>query len=122
MNDTQSARERVWINMSELFLDTDISDELDYIASALAASPFDEAELDRILLEEVYPVCIPNLHSIAGIWSGFDEAELVAAITRRNARKFPLLWLWMPFRRRHMRRMLPEWEEIRDKIAAIRAG
>lgn len=120
MTDNLSPREQVWIAMSNMFLDSDIADMVEEPARVLAASPYDMSTLDRILLEEVYPVCASNLRSVAGAWIGFDEEELITKIAAHNARNYPLLWLWMPFRRRAMRSMLPQWPALRQRVETLR--
>ncbi|WP_299149199.1 hypothetical protein [uncultured Tateyamaria sp.] len=115
-----SPREQVWVAMSQMFLDSDLANMLDAPARVLAASPFDLEDLDRILLHEVYPVCGWNLYAPAGNWTGFDVADLVARISAQKAGRTPLLWLWMPVRRRNMRAMLPQWPEMRRRVAALR--
>lgn len=78
-----ASRLPVWEALSTLFLDTDVSLLRDYRAKVLAASPYEIEEIDRILRDEVFPVCSWNLFSIAGEWAGFDPDWLVAKITRR---------------------------------------
>ncbi|WP_299283336.1 hypothetical protein [uncultured Tateyamaria sp.] len=115
-----SAREQVWMAMAEMFLDSDFAYMLDAPARVLAASPFDLEELDHILLHEVYPVCGWNLYAPAGVWTGFDEEDVVTKISAYRARRKPLLRLWTPMRRRNMRAMLPQWPEMRRLVAALR--
>ncbi|WP_299040891.1 hypothetical protein [uncultured Tateyamaria sp.] len=105
-----------------MFLDTDVTRSMDRLARELAATPYDEDELERILLEEVYPVCIWNLYATAGNWTGFDEEELIRRIEDTRAR--PGLWrrLWRPVHIWSMARMVPEWREIAHRIAVIRGG
>lgn len=120
MTDALTPREEVWVVLSDLFLDTDMSNRLDYPARKLAASPFDLDELEQILLEDVYPVCGWNLYATAGAWTGFDPQELIACIKSRTERRHPLLWMWMPFRKQAMRWGLPEWQDVRHRIEALR--
>lgn len=54
-------RRPVWEALSSLFLDTDTSIARPWRARVLAASPYSLAELDDILMDEVYPVCRWNL-------------------------------------------------------------
>src|SRR5689334_20220173 len=59
--DDTAARRPVWYAMSDLFLDTELDDDvLQDMAKTLAASPYSIDELDKILFCEVYPVCIWN--------------------------------------------------------------
>jgi len=74
------SKSKVWIALSVLFLDTDISIHIEHISRVCADSNFDLDELSAILYREVAPVCMPNLLTIAGEWAGFDEAQLVEKI------------------------------------------
>jgi hypothetical protein len=73
-------RKAVWIALSDLFLDTDVSLAYGYIGRVCADSAFTLDELKEILMDEVAPVCSRNLLSVAGEWSGFEEEWLVSAI------------------------------------------
>lgn len=81
-----SAREKVWVILSEMFLDGHFADMPDASARVPAASPYDLKTLERIVLNEVFPVCVAKLRSVAGIWAGFDERDLVSKISARKAR------------------------------------
>lgn len=76
----RDARIPVWIALSELYLDTDVSVFHDAIAETLAASPYSPAELRDILMDDVHPALHANLMSVAGEWAGFDEAWLIERI------------------------------------------
>lgn len=78
--DDRDARIPVWIALSELYLDTDVSVFHDAIAETLAASPYSPAELRDILMDDVHPALHANLMSVAGEWAGFDEAWLIERI------------------------------------------
>ena len=78
-----SNRRPVWDALSTMFLDTDVSTSRDWRARMLAASPYSLPQLEQILIHEVYPVCQPNLRSVAGEWSGFDSEWLHDAIRMR---------------------------------------
>ena len=69
--------------MSDLFLDTDTSLSRESRVRELSESPYSIAELEEILITEVYPACRGNLFSIAGEWAGFDPEWLEAKIRRR---------------------------------------
>jgi hypothetical protein len=82
-------RRPVWEALSELFLDTEVSPDVRAaLASTLAQSPYSVAELRGILFDEVYPVCIANLLSVAGVWTRFDPDWLQERVL---ARRNPLL-------------------------------
>ena len=76
-------RRPVWEALSDLFLDTDTSLARSWRVGILAESPYSIEELQRILVDEVYPVCRSNLFSIAGEWLGFDMDWLESRILRR---------------------------------------
>lgn len=84
-------RRPVWDAMSEFYLDTELdADDLERIANVLRSSVYGEAELDLIMFDEVFPVLIPNLHSVAGEWAGYDLDSLEAAILERRNRRLKL--------------------------------
>lgn len=76
----RDARIPVWIALSELYLDTDVSVFHDAIADTLAASPYSVDDLRDILMDDVHPALHANLLSVAGEWAGFDEAWLIERI------------------------------------------
>src|SRR5262245_28825424 len=85
-------RAPVWDALSEMFLDTELQPaDLERLGRQLAASPYTLDELNAILFDEVYPVCIGNLHSVAGEWAGFDSAWLQTAILKHGQS-----WLRVP--------------------------
>ncbi|MEM9795310.1 MAG: hypothetical protein AAF919_02405 [Pseudomonadota bacterium] len=114
-----SRREQVWIDLSDLFLDSETADILPGLERRLRASGYDAATLDMIVTEEVAPVVIWNLSAPAGAWLGapFDEAWLVQEIARRRARRawLPSLRCW--WRRRMLAARVPEWAALRDRLA-----
>ncbi|WP_386068181.1 hypothetical protein ACFJIW_00740 [Tahibacter sp. UC22_41] len=86
-------RRPVWLAFSELFLDTDVEALLPSLAHDLAGSAYSEAELERILLEEVQPLLQWNLLSVAGVWDGFDPGWLEQSIlARRHRLRLPFLF------------------------------
>ena len=78
-NDTD-ARIPVWIALSDLYLDTEVSTFHDGIAATLAASPYSLDALRDMLMDDVHPALYPNLLSVAGEWAGFDHDWLVERI------------------------------------------
>jgi hypothetical protein len=80
--DDIAERAAIWILLSDLFLDTDVSLSYEYIARECAASRFSLLKLEEILVRDVAPVCAGNLLSVAGEWAGFDEQWLIQEITR----------------------------------------
>ncbi len=108
----------VWQALSDLFLDTDPARFTDTIARELAASPYSLAELEAMLLWEVYPVLASNLATVAGEWAGFDRAWLRERIERgpsrlARLRAATLGRVWVA--------RSPEWRTIKERIAARRA-
>lgn len=104
-------RRPVWEALSEFFLDTELDEQqLRSIAHTLAASGYTDDELDSILYEEVYPVCIPNLCSMVGVWEGFDGDEIQARILANER------WFWKKWRLFQLKRWM-----IRDVWSRVRA-
>lgn len=108
----------VWMAMSELFLDTELT-ESDWIriADTLAASGYSIRELEGILQDEVAAVCEANLRSGAGEWSGFNQAWLVGQLTalleqrsQRFGRGLQGSVAW------------DAWKSVRDRITAMRGS
>jgi hypothetical protein len=80
-------RRPVWTALADLFLDTELQEaDLRYIARVLVASGYTYVEVDEILYSEVFPVCIPNMRSVAGEWARFDtdwlQGRILANIRR----------------------------------------
>ncbi|KFN43865.1 DUF7079 family protein [Arenimonas oryziterrae] len=115
---TETARERVWMALSELYLDTETDGFIAPCARVLAQSPFSRDELAQIWLDEVHPVLSYNLLAPAGVWDGFDRDWLCAEIRRQprgwRARLQPAWWL----RRADMRR---RWSQLDAIIADLRS-
>lgn len=80
----KNEREKIWIAMSEVFVDNDIF--YDEVVRALCIYPI--CLLKRIFFDEVLPVCGKNLLSpVPSIWTGFEPASLVAEIREMIRRK-----------------------------------
>lgn len=104
-------RRPVWVALSDLFLDTELQEhDFAFIARVMAGSPYSLAEIECILYNEVYPVCIPNLHCVAGVWDGFSDEWLEESIcenvigTKRTGRLFQLS-RWM---------IRNDWNRVRE--------
>jgi hypothetical protein len=111
-------RRPVWEALSDLFLDTDVSLARNWRVGVLTASPYSVEDIERILIDEVYPICKYNLLSVAGEWAGFDQSWLEERILRR---------LRSPLRRLHAlnlgRLTVPpssEWQATKLAVAAAR--
>jgi hypothetical protein len=95
-------RRPLWVALSALFLDTELTPaDGARIAQVMADSGLSLRELRAVYVREVAPVVSANLRMTAGVWSGFDEAWLVAQIVR-HLRKGS--W-WTRF--------MPEWARAR---------
>ncbi len=82
--DQDKTRQQVWVAMSILFLDTELSaEDLMGLADILHRSPYQIDELISIYEDEVAPVLYTNLLSVVGVWGAFDEAEVTDLITKR---------------------------------------
>lgn len=107
-------RRPVWLAMSDMFLDTDTSIFRASRAEVLSASGYAEAELDRILVEEVTPVCGATLMSVAGEWAGFDPQWLEQAILQKQVSTFKSLPRMFPKQGADM--IADEWEATKGLI------
>ncbi len=114
-------RRPVWSALSNLFLDTDVSALREANARQLAASPYSIAELQRILVHEVYPVCRSNLFGWpGGEWLAFDEEWLQTRILRRLRSPFrPLHWMNLGRLSVHASW---EWRRTKARIRELRSG
>jgi hypothetical protein len=127
MLDEQQIQKRrpLWLALSELWLDTELSgEELERIARIMADSDLNIEQLRRVYLVEVAPVVSSNLVAIAGEWSGFDEEWLCSQIVS-NLRARPRrtrFWSWFPLTRgpmlyateRHWARLVELVQRFRD--------
>ena len=77
---SSSDKREIWCTLSDLFLDTAISVSLARISAVCAKSDFSIDEITDMLYSEVAPVCMPNLLTVVGEWTGFDEEQLVKKI------------------------------------------
>jgi hypothetical protein len=110
----------VWQALSELFLDTSFDDaDRERLAASLASSPYSVAELQEILLWEVYPACRSNLFWIAGEWAGFDPRWLQDRILRG-----PSIFMraWATTLGRLSVHSSLEWRRLRTRVQAKRIG
>jgi hypothetical protein len=115
-----AARRPVWEALSDMFLDTDVSLDRDWRVGVLAASPYALEEIERILVDEVYPICKYNLVSVAGVWSGFDQVWLEERILRRGRSRLRVLHALNPGRLTMSRYL--EWQATKLALAAARSG
>lgn len=127
MLDEQQIQKRrpLWVALSELWLDTELSGEdLERIARIMADSDLNIEQLRRVYLVEVAPVVSSNLVAIAGEWSGFDEEWLCSQIVSnlRDRPRRTRFWSWFPLTRgpmlyateRHWARLVELVQRFRD--------
>ncbi|GAA0422303.1 hypothetical protein GCM10009133_33580 [Cocleimonas flava] len=106
---TLTIRKPLWVALSDLFLDTELQQhDLAFIARRMHESGYSLEEINDILMFEVFPVCIANLHSVAGEWAGFDEKWVVNAIL--SAKRPNRFRRWM--NRRSFWMIKNEWEAV----------
>src|SRR5262245_3217280 len=104
----------VWDALSSLFLDTDISLLRDWRARQRAASPLTLPQIERILVNDVYPICRWNLFQMAGERAAFDLDWLERAIHRRRSSSLRFLRIFDVFNSR-----IINWLEWQATEAAI---
>jgi hypothetical protein len=81
MNSAPEYRIKLWRALSDLFLDTEISDRTyQYIARVVQEDGYTSEEAEHVLWQEVYPVLKANLRSVAGVWTGWSDDWLLANI------------------------------------------
>jgi hypothetical protein len=117
-----SAREAVWVALSDMYLDTDIELFIEPCAEALADSPFSREELARILFEEVHPALVFNLLSVAGEWGGFETTWLFERIRGQQAGWAWRRWLARWLLRRYPRTLWPRLDEIIVRLRSTRTA
>jgi hypothetical protein len=108
----------VWMALSDLYLDTDVTLSHDCIARTLAASSYRLEDLHEMLMYDVHPALYPNLMSVAGEWAGFDETWLVERITaiRRQPRWRRRISHWF------VRDIGVQWRALVPMIVAARSA
>ena len=76
-NSSIETRRQIWLALSELYLDTELTDDDLYrIAKIFHQSGLTINRIKEIDIYEVFPVLQPNLLSVAGSWAGFDSEWL----------------------------------------------
>ncbi|KAK7427289.1 hypothetical protein QQZ08_006225 [Neonectria magnoliae] len=79
--------ERACVLLSNLFLDTELTQtHIDSMARDLHPLGLTVDHLDGLLRRDVFPALYPNLLSVAGEWSGFDNDDLIRRINDSRAR------------------------------------
>lgn len=77
-------RRRLWIALSELFLDTEVRWCFPWVAQQALELEYSWPEVESILYMEVAPVVSHNLFDVAGDWMGFDPDWLSDCIARQR--------------------------------------
>ena len=109
-------RKTLWLALSDLFLDTKLQDSnLSFIALKMKESGYSLDEIKNILITEVLPACIPNLHCIAGEWAGFDEEWLYNKIITSPPTTPFKRWRY----RRHFWMIRNDWQTLSRKYNAL---
>jgi hypothetical protein len=127
MLDEQQIQKRrpLWVALSELWLDTELSaEDLEHIGRVMADSDLTIEQLRHVYLVEVAPVVSPNLLMVAGEWAGFDEEWLCSKIMAnlRDRPRRTKFWSWFPLTRwpmlyateRHWKRLVELFQRFRD--------
>ncbi|MCH6255688.1 hypothetical protein MLD52_03970 [Puniceicoccaceae bacterium K14] len=81
MHSELERKKPVWLALSEFFLDTDLDDEaMEHIGAVVIDSGYTLAETKEILMDNLFPALLFNLHDVAGEWEGFPEEWLLKRI------------------------------------------
>jgi hypothetical protein len=112
-------RKKVWIALSDLFLDTDTSIFHENIVKALLASLFSVEELNEIMLQEVCPILRWNLYSVAGEWQGFNEEYVIELITKPQS---IITKIWIKILGKFYVSRFSSWQKIIKEIKYRRAN
>ncbi len=70
----------LWIALSDLFLDTDVSIFYGRIIKEIHESGLTDEQVKTILMDKVAPALAFNVIELAGEWAGFSEHFVVARI------------------------------------------
>ena len=115
-SNTLEIRKPLWVALSDLFLDTELQDhDLTFIAKKMHESAYSLEALHDILMLEVFPVCIANLHSVAGEWAGFNENWVIETIV--SAKRPNCFRRWM--NRRSFWMIKGDWESVVERFKEL---
>ena len=93
MTEISDQRLKAWSALSELFLDTELSDKnFESIAVRLYKTGYPLIEIERILWNEVYPILKFNLITVAGEWAYFSDEWLLLNLKTNQKNKRPFLF------------------------------
>jgi len=116
----QGRRLRAWCAISNLYLDTDISLELDYVVSELLETGFSTAELTHMYEIEVSPAVWTNATFFgAWEWAGFNPEWLEQQIIKQRSHtsklfQIPILGRFYKFLITSMTR--PYWNKVVKRV------
>ena len=113
------ARLPLWEALSDLWLDTQLSDvDMEGIARVMDESGLTIEELWRVYSYEVAPAVYMNVYSVAGEWAGFSPDWLRAQIVRnlRDRPRRTRFWTLFPITRCLM---LSQTDDHWKKLVAI---
>jgi hypothetical protein len=114
-------RRPVWLALSDLFLDTDVSLSREWRIRTLADSTYTIDEIEAILIDEVYPVCYVNMLSVAGEWAGFNEKWLEERILQQtNSRFFKWRRMFDFARNTKLKLISDEWPATKQGVIDAR--
>lgn len=69
--------------MSGFFLDTELNEsDLRLVADRIREAEYSIHDAKRILLDELFPALLFNLHDVAGEWAGFEDEWLFERIEK----------------------------------------
>lgn len=112
-----STRSPVWVALSQLFLDSYLTDEERLaIAEVIRDAGFFAEEAEIILIDEVAPVFASNLMSVAGEWVPWDEGQVAELILAQLSRRQGLLynsWIGRWWRRRLLWLIWTDWQTVK---------
>ena len=123
-NEEIKMREPIWLALSELWLDTELTEgDLNHIASVMAESKYSLGELRDIYLYEVAPVVYLNQMSVAGAWAGFDQRWLFGKIEEEVRRSGPARRFCHRIKKPLMTYATEEhWQALVEKVSKQRAS
>ena len=113
-NSCGNDRKQLWIAMSDLWLDSELSEEwLRQIAEVVAGSGLDEDELDQVFKYELAPFLGGNHLITAGEWQGFDP-QWVCEQAKVRQGKFRLMERLASFIGLTTYAARPEWRRVKQ--------
>jgi len=78
-------QEDLVVALAELYLDTDVRDEIPRLAQRIVTSGLAREQVEQLWRRQVTPAVHWNLKSAAGEWAGFDRRWLLGEVSRKRA-------------------------------------